>query len=186
MSIQEKSKIYITHDNGYRPYLVDVNSTRVNISINKTKKILGIIPLDDIDFIFIGISENMKWSEGNSVLLKCKNNRYIFIGHIIYEFTTNKDDIISYYSYVGNNNVPYPVAVGKNNYYFMLEQEYVNKKEFPKNINIEKDAYGLYYRDYRQKTPLTFSNFFINLENLFMKRINLEIYSFEKCKIISY
>jgi len=186
MSIQEKSKIYITHDNGYRPYLVDVNSTRVTISINKTKKILGIIPLDDIDFIFIGISENMKWSEGNSVLLKCKNNRYIFIGHIIYEFTTNKDDIISYYSYVGNNNVPYPVAVGKNNYYFMLEKEYVNKKEFPENINIEKEAYGLYYRHYIQKMPLTFSNFFIYLEYKLMKKLNLEIHSFEKCKIISY
>ena len=67
-----------------------------------------------------------------------------------------KDDIISYYTYVGNNNVPYPVAVGKNNYYFMLEQEYVNKKEFPKNINIEKDAYVLYYRHYRQKNAINF------------------------------
>ncbi len=66
---------------------------------------------------------------GNSVLLQVID-KYVYIGMTytgseIYEFKpSDEDEIIEYYSLVGNNDVPYPVAIGKKNVYFMLEQRY--------------------------------------------------------------
>jgi len=80
---------------------------------------------------------------GNSILLKVKN-KYVYIGEEIYEFKIN-DEIIEYYSPIGNNDVPYPVAFGKENIYFLSEQIYLPKKYSKgfKNIDIVS-AYGYY------------------------------------------
>ncbi len=70
--------------------------------------------------------KNHKYLRGNSILLKVKN-KYIYIGDEIYEFKT-KDEIIEYYSPIGNNDVPYPIAFGKENIYFMPEHFFLPKK----------------------------------------------------------
>ena len=63
------------------------------------------------------------------------DNKYVFIGHEIYEFKLKNDDIVEeYYSAVGNNDVPYPVILGKKNVYYMLDKKYVQRKYFPKNM----------------------------------------------------
>lgn len=127
-------KTYLIHDNGGRPFKVYVCKQCVMIYsmtnnqyydkcvkiYNKPKK------------VFIG-SDKGKF-KGNSILIQINNYRYAFIGWCIYEFSTN-DIIIKYYSFVGNSDVPYPVAISKDNAYFMLDYKYINKKYFSQNID---------------------------------------------------
>ena len=136
-------KTYLIHDNGGRPFKVYVCKQFVIIYAmtnnqyydkcvklyNKPKK------------VFIG-SDKGKF-KGNSILIQINNYRYVYIGSNIYTFST--DDIITkYYSFVGNSDVPYPVAMSKDNAYFMLDYKYINKKYFPQNIDWN-DSYKNFY-----------------------------------------
>ena len=83
--------------------------------------------------------------DGNTILLHIDSNKYVYIGDNIFEFKI--DDIINeYYSPVGNNDVPYPIALGSNNIYFIIDKTYVSNE---KVINLDKknkiDAYSYYY-----------------------------------------
>jgi len=63
----------------------------------------------------------------------------------VYEFSTT-DEIKEYKSPIGNNDVPYPVAFGEQNVYFMLDEEFVPIKNLPKlTKNIKNDMYSYYY-----------------------------------------
>ena len=54
--------------------------------------------------------------------------------------------INEYYSPVGNNDVPYPVAFGSINNYFMLDQTYISNNEFKGLTKKNKiDLYSYYY-----------------------------------------
>ena len=143
-SIHKGYKTYFTHDNGGRPFLVCIKGKVVKVFM-----IEYIVP-DDFDVkkyhysklikeyepekIFIGKSPKNKTNEcgcgygkqfdGNSILLELKKNRYVFIGDCVYEFTP-EDKIMSYFSPVGANDVPYPFALGEKNVYFMLSSNYV-------------------------------------------------------------
>jgi hypothetical protein len=85
---------------------------------------------------------------GNSILLHVSGNKYIHVGVEIYEFIM-EDEFEAYFSMVGNNDVPYPVVLGKKNVYFMLESEhnYVPRSNFPaiKNKAQWENAYMYYY-----------------------------------------
>lgn len=71
--------------------------------------------------------------KGNSFLLQIKPYRYVVIRTTIFEFTIpNKDIIKDYYSPVGNNDVSYPIAIGKINLYFIAEKQYIPLKDIPK------------------------------------------------------
>jgi hypothetical protein len=169
---KKNMKTYFTHDNGGRPFLIYIGKTIVNIykfdsdnfSVNYdmtdeqfeygfTKLVAKYKPLK----IFIGKSEKCpqtdysgaygKYYDGNSILLKIKKNRYVYIGSTIDEFDTN-DTIIEYFSPVGNNNVPYPVAFGKKNVYFMLDEKFIPLDKFPVLTKKERmDAYSVYYHE---------------------------------------
>lgn len=131
-------KVYYIHDNGGRPFQVTIVSP-TTVEIRKiddpyededpiyskvVKKYTG------LDKIFIGKSpktEMTKWSEGygkefdgNTVLLQLKPDRYVFIGDYIYEFTS-PEPIEKFISPVGNNDVPYPVALTKHFIFFLLQ-----------------------------------------------------------------
>ena len=83
---------------------------------------------------------------GNTILLQLDHHHYVFIGSRIYEFKT-KDSIVKYYSPMGNNQVPYPVAIGEKNVYFMLDQTYVPLSYFKRGMK-KVDyicAYAYYY-----------------------------------------
>jgi hypothetical protein len=97
--------------------------------------------------------------EGNSILLKVKNNKrininnntinnndikYVFIGHNVYEFDIEKDDIFEAFYSLVDDNVSYPILLGKKNIYFLLDYVYIPRVHFPKNINVE-DSYHYYY-----------------------------------------
>jgi hypothetical protein len=166
------SKNYFILDNGENPFLVYISKNKVNIYtypiknenkyfvadkdqnkkwtyINKIatyknpiKVFIGESPENEITKFSGGIKKEFV---GNSILLQIGKDSYVFIGRIIYEFSTNDDQIIEYYSPVGNIDVPYPVAIGEKNIYFMLDLKYVPIDKFHNFNNIIKSEAYLYY-----------------------------------------
>ncbi len=156
-----KGKTYEIHDNGGRPFFVDINGTKVSVFRNMDTfklehgKIIDIPApkkhLFDLtgDEIFIGKKsskggyDGLKPSEadGNSILVK-KGTTYTYIGSEIFEFTpVEGDTIVSYYSNIGHSDVPYPYAIGKTHVYLMLEKVSIENSFF-KNLN---QVYEDYY-----------------------------------------
>ena len=98
--------------------------------------------------IFIGKDVNNIKFKGNSILLQTNSQEYYFIGSSIYKFKIN-EDIISYFSPVGNNDYPYPYAVSENNIYLMIDKIYFNK-----NLLQSTDPYHFYYKSTNNKKVL--------------------------------
>ena len=174
--IKEKLKDYKTyfiHDNYNRLFLVYVKNKIIHIykrpsnkyyiskndlskkDINNKWAYIKFIKSYKCKEIFIGKSPKSEMTnfsggygpkfDGNSILLQIDSNKYVFVGHNLYEFKI--DDIINeYYSPVGNNDVPYPVALGSKNNYFMLDQTYISNNEFKGLTKKNKiDLYSYYY-----------------------------------------
>ena len=188
---------YFTHDNGGRPYLVyikknevyiykhddkkyyyrDINWSKIDknnawiytklVKHYKTKKIF--IGKDSGKSLGSNINGDIKFSIGNTILLQLTKNKYVYIGHCVYEFSIN-DDIIKYFSLIGRNDVPYPVVLGKDNVYFMLDNQYIPKKYFPEKMknNEFEDAYQLFYNhNYIENNKRLSKNYKkINFKNL--------------------
>jgi hypothetical protein len=116
--------------------------------------------------VFVGRSSKSlglvagKKFDGNSILLKQTPYDYIYIGDCIFSFTTEKDEIIKYHSPVGNNGVPYPFAISKQNTYLMLHSstpfegikttfQCINRRYYALTSSIEKplDPYSDFYKN---------------------------------------
>lgn len=83
--------------------------------------------------------------DGNSILLHLDDLRYVYIGSEIYEFTA-KEEITKYYSPIGNNDVPYPVAISKNYIYFMSGNQCGDLADYEAIENVDlTDAYTYYF-----------------------------------------
>tara|TARA_R110002073_G_scaffold64380_1_gene161289 strand:- start:874 stop:1842 length:969 start_codon:yes stop_codon:yes gene_type:complete len=161
-----KGKKYFTHNNGGRPFMVVFNGNNVDIytyssNFNHER---DLVPKDyyvhiksykNIHKKFIGTrikgddatKLSPSFALGNSILLKITNKRYVFIGSFIYEFEP-EDEIKEYYSMIGNSDVPYPVAIGEKNVYFLIERCYLSKehfKDFPSKYSWGLDAYSKLY-----------------------------------------
>lgn len=158
---------YFIHDNGGRPFKVIIDGSKV--SIFKGSDDINYEEIDDTEDnteytkligtyypqnIFIGKSSGKcnscdhtprqaRQFVGNSILLQINSKKYIHIGMEIFEFEM-KDDIEAYYSPVGRNDVPYPLVLGKENVYFLLDKKYVPRTLFPEN-QVWEDAYAPYY-----------------------------------------
>lgn len=135
--VPRKTK-YMIHDNRDRPFIVDDTKSEKNVVVYKTKlvddeyergtKILT----TPYERLFVGDNlmkdphyEELGWAKGNSLLLQISDKRYIHVGDCVFSFEPVEDDtIVKYYSPVGNNDVPYPYAVGKKNVYFMWDKTY--------------------------------------------------------------
>ena len=151
-------KTYFIHFNGGRPYLIyiknndviiyGVDENKIDISLyeddeNKNKWMyINLVGKYKAKEIFIGKSPLIpmtnfsggygKYFDGNTILLLLNNNNYLYISNIIEEFSIN-DKIEQYYSFVGNNDVPYPIAISKKNiYFFRYPTGYLSIDEFPK------------------------------------------------------
>ena len=153
-------KRYETHDNGSRPFFVEVrNATRVTVFKNMdTFKKVGKKFVDihlppkllferTVKAVLPGKRSSVpgyypKAAIGNSVLLQLSAGRYMFIGHEIFEFNTiGGESITDYVSNIGNSDVPYPYAVGKSSVYLML-----NKIALPKEkLDMKNDPYDQFY-----------------------------------------
>jgi hypothetical protein len=155
-----KSK-YLIHDNGGKPFMVWKSGIYIKskkyyeLTWEEREKLL--YSLSDIKKIYTQLIKqysNVKkvlpgrdysgYSEhGNTVLLELPNGKYVYVGDSIYEFTS-QEPILKYYSWLGNNDVPYPVALSKNYAYFMLDKVYVARNDFPKGVDWA-DAYSAFY-----------------------------------------
>lgn len=161
---------YQIHDNGGRPFVVYDFGDHVDIYQQKydenTKK----------DVIVKKLFGNMKYTKlfagdndlqnpnslkkgaakGNSILLKTgPSNKYVYIGDGIREFTT-KDEIVKYYSPVGNSDVPYPYAVGVSNTYFMLKDGTGYPYMSNEDLDMTTDAYAQFYEHVDSKLSKTY------------------------------
>lgn len=89
----------------------------------------------------IKVSDNYEREDGNSILINTKDRKYVYIGTEIFEFETT-DDIIDYYSPIGNSDVPYPFAIGTKYTYLMLEHRYIQNTY----VRHQLDPYRHFYR----------------------------------------
>ena len=155
-------KEYFIHDNGDRPFRVEIEGTKVSIfknmdtftmkegkfiEISKPEKHLFDFKADEI---LIGKKSpkggydglKPKEAEGNSILLRV-GPKYVMIGSTIYEFQSIKGDTIEkFYSDIGNSDVPYPYAIGKEYVYILLEDHVAVEKGF---FDMKKPIYQQYY-----------------------------------------
>ena len=138
---------FLIHDNGDTPFTVVIQerpfflepmpicNTTITIYNNKPQKVVEKV-YRKFKKVFVG-EDHIEGQDGNSILIQLTNTQYVYIGHIIYEFKTS-DQIQKYYSNLGNNDVPYPVAVGEKNAYFMLDRKYVAKENIYRNVKSAK------------------------------------------------
>lgn len=135
-------KTYFIHDNGNRPFKVEIDSENKAALIYK----LTDYQYDEIyeeepsiyfyEEIFIGKSNRCAMTnfsrgyghefDGNTILLKIKDSQldYLYIGPSIFKFTA-LDVIDKYLSHVGNSDVPYPVARDNQSNLYLLEESVI-------------------------------------------------------------
>lgn len=157
MSCISKRKRFLIHDNGGRPFMVSINPSNKEACIFKfdenefsdfskfPKKKDYTIPITEFKYqkVFVGQSLKNTLTEfgggfgksflGNTILFLIEPNKYIFVSHKIYSFETN-DIIISFFSPVGNNDFPYPYAIGEKNVYFLNNAVFIERDVFPNEI----------------------------------------------------
>lgn len=136
-------KAYVTHGNGGKPYAIEFDDKHNHVDIlkNKYKR------YSNVKKVWTGDKED----DNSSVLIEFPHKKYIFVGTEVYEFETD-EFITDYYSIIGNNDVPYPVALSDNYVYLMLEKIYIDKKVFPDKTDW-KVCYGFYY-DHERSLPI--------------------------------
>jgi len=141
---------YEIHDNGGRPYVVDVFSNHIVILRLHNNGSRGEV-IYETDYEKIRIGDNLLSipryaprgdGKGNSILLKCGPHAYLYIGSEIYEFEIRGDEIIEYYSPIGNSDVPYPYAIGQEYTYFFLDK----KRVLTSLVDRSKDGYDQFYQ----------------------------------------
>ena len=155
----KKGKKYLIHDNGGRPFLVNVNSNDVSIfklpngvyedkNTSKSDYTELVKEYKNVKKVFIGKSPKIemtrisagygKYFDGNTILIEIKPKRYCLVAERIVEFST-KDSIEKYVSPVGNNDVPYPLAYGSENVYvFGYDKHKYIPKETVNGLTIDE------------------------------------------------
>ena len=121
---------YEIHNNRDRPYLVELypdNLIKVHKQIND--KYEHIFSLNTYLRFLPGYDTSENKINGNTIIIHLKDDVYMFIGAHIYLFqTVNAEKIKIYVSDIGNNDVPYPYAVGEKYTYLMAEYHYIENK----------------------------------------------------------
>lgn len=159
---------YLIHDNYFRPFKVVYDKKNVFIYKKKDKRDIGkkgmynelITVYPKVIKFFRGRDESCKIDphpkckphHGNSILVEISPQRYVYIGDTVCEFDA-PEPIVAYFSNIGNNDVPYPVAVTENMLLFMLDRKYVARDKFPVKMPLS-DAYSAYYGNAYTKDPL--------------------------------
>ena len=149
LNIIGAGKKYYVYDNGIFPFMVIINKKHVTVyredlkgTERYVKKVLDI----DVERVIVG--KDGKYLDGNSILLKLSDTQFICVTDSIFRFEIEKNDtFIKYFSTVGNSDVPYPVLLGKYNFYSMIDRTYGSRKDFPDDYKIQDfaDAHSYYY-----------------------------------------
>jgi len=129
---------HIRHNNGYNKLIKKYKNLK-NIFVGKS-------PKNEMTISSGGYGK--KW-DGNTILLHIKNNEYVFIGTVIFKFKA-LSEIIKYVSPIGNNDVPCPYAIDKENNTYILLGEYLYiYKNIPKRINTYDYYYNIIENDFK-------------------------------------
>lgn len=158
-------KSYSIHDNGGVPFIVEVGNETISIydaveEYDETEDGYEYRPpvkgelLHETSYQKVWIGDNelndCNYDEkniypGNSILVHLSDEKYLYIGREIYRFSVEEGDQIKmYFSPVGNNDVPYPYAIGEKMAYFMLEQNFVPVE----TIDVNQDGYDQFYEQH--------------------------------------
>ena len=139
--------IYIMHYNYRNKYLVVIMDTTVYVYENKICKFDPPLFTFQAKNIFIGKSKvcpmtdfsgavnNESCYDGNTLLLECENNEYIYISGLEISKFKIDDTIIDYISLIGNNMIPYAFMIGERYTYFLY-----NRYKFIENDKIEEGS----------------------------------------------
>ena len=127
-------------------YLVVVIDTTVYVYENKICKFDPPLFTFQAKNVFIGKSKVCAMTEfsgavdssrfdGNTLLIECENNEYVYISGL--EITKFKidDKIIDYISLIGNNMIPYAIMIGERYTYFLYD-----RYKFIENDKIEENT----------------------------------------------
>jgi len=163
-----EKETYRIHSNGWRPFQVVI--TAKNIIILACDAALDeddvnddgiysysffISAIDKFEGYWFGYDSSSDRLHNNTLLIRLSRHKYMYIGPMIYTFTTT-EKIIDYISWVGNSDVSYPVAYGRSNVYFMNDFRYVDKKNLRKATvaNAEMMAVDFSKLDTSQKNEM--------------------------------
>lgn len=154
-------RTYQIHDNGGVPFEVDVLNNHVRIRRLEDNKTIEY----DVEKVFIGKSPRNKMTEfsggfgdefdGNTILLRLKDNEYIHISDEVCKYSIEKD-IMMFVSPVGNNDVPYPYALDSTGFIYLFPEQVVihklstdtsleRKRDYKRIIDEYDDPYQYYY-----------------------------------------
>eukprot|EP01117_Protostelium_nocturnum_P005898 TRINITY_DN2120_c0_g1_i1.p1 TRINITY_DN2120_c0_g1~~TRINITY_DN2120_c0_g1_i1.p1 ORF type:complete len:213 (-),score=46.92 TRINITY_DN2120_c0_g1_i1:79-717(-) len=135
---------YLTHDNGGRMFLVSISKTgeymtdfmvtvgkrseseqsNENYEEMEDRKIGWDVPVVEIPKakrVLVGYDVNYPgFGDGNSVLIELEGNKYVYVGSVVYGFSL-EDPVKTYFSPLGNSDVPYPYAITKGGKYLVME-----------------------------------------------------------------
>lgn len=144
LSKSKDNNIHMIHDNGDTPFIVIANSNGIYVYKAKLNEL--IIKITKYLGYWTGFDSSPYEFHGNSILIQLTENKYQYVGSDIYEFKI-EDIITDYISPVGNSDVPYPVAYGSENIYFMLDKKYIYTEELLTPITVAngEDLYGEFY-----------------------------------------
>ena len=99
--------------------------------------------LMSFDYLHVfGPDENNK---GGNFLFEIEDKKFIHVGEKLFDFETN-DEIVEYFSEHGFNDVKFPFAHGKQNFYLMLHQKYIALQEY-ENSTVKNEYQYLYKKD---------------------------------------
>jgi hypothetical protein len=159
-----KPKNYITHDNGGRPFLVDISkdliriythdNTEYDVEPKKSDYTVLIKEISNFNGYWYGFDNSNfnKKTNGTSILIEVEKLRYIFIGVYVIEFVTN-EPIIEFRSTMGNSDVTYPYAWSENKIYMFIYEhvQYMNRKDVDIDVQSEKSVWinGFFNKTYK-------------------------------------
>ena len=186
MSDRKLKKCYFVHDNGGKPFKVcNYNDNSISVFINQHELKIGDYD-EEIDRVenktFTTDRESEVWKLwksfsyqkiwipkytdqyitdkksglGNSILIEIADNKYIYIGHKILEFST-KIPILDYQSPIGNSDSPYPYARTSDSYIVFLPSNRSKSKvqiELDEMETTDKTSVDPYQKYYEKGTIL--------------------------------
>lgn len=123
-----KSKEYLIHDNGGRPFKVIVTSKSLSIyKLNRKddkETYEHFQTLEEYVGLWIGQDDcDVEWSKGNSILVQIDWTTFLFIGSQIVTFQL-EIDVEEFHSPIGHSDVPYPwILDDDKNVYLLCDPE---------------------------------------------------------------
>lgn len=168
--LTQNKKVYTIIDNGGTPFKVIANNKGIYIyklmsyvdkkenepyEYNEIRYEYTNEPIHTIkNFIgyWYGVDTGPFNKSKSSILVQISKRKYISIGMEIISFSTS-DTIIDFSAYLGNNDVPYPMAFSLNKVYLLLEKVEIEKKLLSTEVNLANviEIYEELYSDRKKK-----------------------------------